>query len=65
MRLQTKSVRAKLKMPPRTARVGTRAPNFSLTCTTGSEESRQQVELDDFTGRWLILFFYSRDFSLL
>jgi eukaryotic-like serine/threonine-protein kinase len=49
----------------RTAMVGTRAPNFSLPCTDGPRSSRRQVALDDYLDRWLMLLFYSRDFSLV
>jgi peroxiredoxin len=51
-------------MTMRMARVGTRAPDFSLLCTSGPGTARQ-VCLDDYADRWLILLFYSRDFSLL
>lgn len=52
-------------MSKRTARVGTRAPHFSLPCTQGPGSESREVTLDDFADRWLILLFYSRDFSLL
>ncbi len=52
-------------MATRTATVGTRAPGFSLPCTEGPGSRRRQVTLDDYADRWLILFFYPRDFSLL
>jgi peroxiredoxin len=52
-------------METRTATVGTRAPDFSLPCTEGPGSTRRQVSLDDYADRWLILLFYSRDFSLL
>ncbi len=47
------------------ARVGSRAPEFSLPCTRPSPTDRQRVTLDDYRGRWLILLFYPRDFSLV
>jgi alkyl hydroperoxide reductase subunit AhpC len=49
----------------RTAMVGTRAPNFSLLCTDGFPSGRRRVSLDDYLDRWLMLLFYSRDFSLI
>jgi peroxiredoxin len=52
-------------MATRTATVGSRAPDFSLPCTEGPGSTRRQVSLDDYIDRWLVLVFYSRDFSLL
>ncbi len=51
-------------MGNQTPTVGKRAPQFDLSCTRGPG-SRQQVRLDDFGDRWLILVFYPRDFSLV
>jgi peroxiredoxin len=45
--------------------VGTRAPSFSLLCTDGSDSEPRRVTLDDYLDRWLMLLFYSRDFSLI
>ena len=47
------------------AMVGARAPNFSLFCTDGPRSGRRRVSLDDYFDRWLLLLFYSRDFSLI
>jgi alkyl hydroperoxide reductase subunit AhpC len=52
-------------MPIRTATVGSRAPSFSLECTDGQPSSRREATLDDYLDRWLMLLFYSRDFSLV
>ena len=52
-------------MATRGAMVGTRAPNFSLLCTEGSGAGPRQISLDDYVDRWLLLIFYSRDFSLV
>ena len=52
-------------MVMRSAMVGTRAPNFSLLCTEGPGSERRRVSLDDYLDRWLMLLFYSRDFSLV
>jgi peroxiredoxin len=49
----------------RSAMVGTRAPNFSLLCTEGPGTAPRRVSLDDYLDRWLLLLFYSRDFSLV
>lgn len=49
----------------RSAMVGTRAPNFSLHCTEGPRAKPRLVSLDDYLDRWLMLLFYSRDFSLV
>jgi alkyl hydroperoxide reductase subunit AhpC/predicted Ser/Thr protein kinase len=48
-----------------TVTVGQRAPDFGLQCTRGPEPSRRRVALADYQGRWLILAFYPRDFSLV
>jgi len=45
--------------------VGSRAPNFSLLCTEVPRSGRRRLGLDDFLDRWLMLLFYSRDFSLI
>lgn len=34
-----------------------KAPNFELRSTSGT------AALSDFSGRWLVLFFYAKDFS--
>jgi alkyl hydroperoxide reductase subunit AhpC len=52
-------------MATRSAMVGTRAPNFSLLCTDGLPSAPRQVSLEDYLDRWLMLLFYSRDFSLV
>jgi eukaryotic-like serine/threonine-protein kinase len=45
--------------------VGRPAPDFTLACTGGTPHSRRARRLEDYRGRWLILFFYPRDFSLI
>jgi alkyl hydroperoxide reductase subunit AhpC len=52
-------------MAMRSAMVGTRAPSFSLLCTEGGRSGPRQISLDDYLDRWLMLVFYSRDFSLV
>jgi len=45
--------------------VGRPAPDFTLACTGGTRHSRRVLSLESYRGRWLILFFYPRDFSLI
>lgn len=40
------------------------APDFELECVD-ADGVRKQVRLATFAGRWLVLFFYPRDFSLV
>ena len=47
------------------ALVGHLAPDFRLACTSASGPARQTITLDDYRGRWLVLMFYPRDFSLV
>ena len=47
------------------ALVGHLAPDFQLACTSASGPARQTITLDDYRGRWLVLMFYPRDFSLV
>ena len=49
----------------REAKVGSRAPGFSLATVSGSGSERGQATLDDYLDRWLLLVFYPRDFSLV
>ena len=49
----------------REARVGTRAPAFSLPMIGGSGLEHGLATLDDYLDRWLVLLFYPRDFSLV
>src|SRR5260370_41988001 len=51
-------------METQPAKVGKRAPPFDLPCTIGAGSVRR-VRLADYRGRWLILVFYPRDFSLV
>lgn len=38
--------------------VGTVAPNFTLTSQTGA-----RISLNDFRGKWVVLYFYPKDFT--
>ena len=49
----------------REAKVGIRAPGFTLSMVNGSGSERGQATLDDYLDRWLLLMFYPRDFSLV
>jgi len=49
----------------RQAKIGTRAPGLSLWATDGSGTEPNQVSLDDYLDRWLVLLFYPRDFSMI
>jgi alkyl hydroperoxide reductase subunit AhpC len=45
--------------------IGNPAPAFDLPCTRFTEPGRERVALGDYRGRWLVLVFYPRDFSLI
>ena len=45
--------------------IGNPAPAFELPCTRFPDPSRTCVTLEDYRGRWLLLLFYPRDFSLV
>ena len=45
--------------------IGNPAPPFDLPCTRFPDPSRTRVTLEDYRGRWLLLVFYPRDFSLV
>ncbi len=45
--------------------VGSLAPDFRLPCTPRFDTGTETVALADFRGRWLVLVFYPRDFSLV
>src|SRR5208283_4483534 len=47
------------------ALIGNPAPRFDLPCTRFPDPSRTRVALEDYRGRWLLLLFYPRDFSLI
>src|SRR5207302_916330 len=45
--------------------IGNLAPAFDLPCTRFPNPARCRVALGDYRGRWLVLVFYPRDFSLV
>jgi thioredoxin-dependent peroxiredoxin len=44
--------------PQKQPEAGTPAPNFSLTTSDGS-----QISLKDYRGKWVVLYFYPKDFT--
>lgn len=48
-----------------TAMVGSLAPDFDLACTPPPGTDRRRARLEDYRGRWLVVAFYPRDFSLV
>src|SRR4051794_8487271 len=53
----TLTVRAAVEAPKQPA-AGTTAPEFSLTSNDGTP-----VQLKDFRGKWVVLYFYPKDFT--
>ncbi|HEX4412182.1 MAG TPA: redoxin domain-containing protein [Lacipirellulaceae bacterium] len=49
----------------REAKVGIRAPGFTLSVVNGSGSELCQATLDDYLDRRLLLMFYPRDFSFV
>ncbi|WP_337176373.1 redoxin domain-containing protein [Paludisphaera sp.] len=45
--------------------VGNPAPLFDLPCTRRPDPARSRARLSDYRGRWLVLSFYPRDFSVV
>lgn len=45
--------------------VGNKAPNFSMTAVKGDGSDFVKVSLDDYKGKWLVLFFYPLDFTFV
>ena len=52
-------------IPTMSTLIGNLAPAFDLPCTRFAEPGRERVALRDYRGRWLVLVFYPRDFSLI
>jgi alkyl hydroperoxide reductase subunit AhpC len=48
-----------------TTLIGNPAPAFDLSCTRLPDPDRHRARLSDSSGRWLILVFYPRDFSMV
>jgi len=51
----------------RAAQVGEPAPGFTLDALIGKEEGKEfrQISLEEYRGRWVVLFFYPMDFSFV
>jgi len=45
--------------------VGTEAPEFTMDAVLGSGEDFTSVSLADYSGKWLVLFFYPLDFTFV
>jgi peroxiredoxin 2/4 len=47
------------------AKVGQPAPSFDMPSTKNIEKLNENVRLDDYKGRWLVLLFYPLDFTFV
>lgn len=47
------------------AKVGQPAPDFNMPSTKNIEKLNENVELNDYRGRWLVLLFYPLDFTFV
>ena len=47
------------------AKVGQPAPDFNMPSTKNIEKLNENVQLDDYKGRWLVLLFYPLDFTFV
>lgn len=45
--------------------VGKQAPEFNFNAVTGDGKDFVKVHLDDYKGKWLVLFFYPLDFTFV
>ncbi len=45
--------------------VGRKAPNFNMATATGDGNDFGRVTLDDYKGKWLVMFFYPLDFTFV
>lgn len=45
--------------------VGSKAPDFKMNTALGSGDDFGQVQLSDYEGQWLVLFFYPLDFTFV
>ena len=48
-----------------TVSIGKAAPDFELQCVSTDDDCARSVSLHHYRGRWLMLFFYPRDFSFV
>ncbi|MFL6336780.1 MAG: peroxiredoxin [Pyrinomonadaceae bacterium] len=47
------------------AKVGQPAPSFDMPSTKNIEKLNENVQFDDYKGRWLVLLFYPLDFTFV
>ncbi len=47
------------------AKVGQAAPDFNMPSTKNIEKLNENVELNDYKGRWVVLLFYPLDFTFV
>jgi len=47
------------------AKVGQAAPDFNMPSTKNIEKLNENVELNDYQGRWVVLLFYPLDFTFV
>ncbi len=45
--------------------VGNKAPDFTMEACKGDGSDFKEVKLSDYKGKWLVLFFYPLDFTLV
>jgi len=45
--------------------VGKQAPNFKLPTALGSGEDFGEISLEQFKGKWVVMFFYPLDFTFV
>jgi alkyl hydroperoxide reductase subunit AhpC len=45
--------------------VGKQAPEFKFNAVTGDGKEFTKIHLDDYKGKWLVLFFYPLDFTFV
>jgi alkyl hydroperoxide reductase subunit AhpC len=45
--------------------VGKAAPNFKMPAVTGEGDKFTEVKLEDYKGKWLVMFFYPLDFTFV
>jgi peroxiredoxin (alkyl hydroperoxide reductase subunit C) len=45
--------------------VGKKAPNFEMKAVSGDGQEFIKVKLDDYKGKWLVMFFYPLDFTFV
>lgn len=54
-----------MNIETRVAKVGEKAPDFTMPSTRDLEKLDQKVSLSDYKGKWLVFFFYPLDFTFV